>query len=124
MKCVLKESGKLRCWQDYKDHAEISLPTGMDYVVGYPKKFSKSDIPVINGTASIGKKLSAVVSNWDAGVTFQYQWLRSGKPIKGATLITYTVSKLDKGCKLSVQVTGNKAGYLPLSKFSKQIAAK
>ncbi len=44
-------------------------------------------------------------------VRFSYQWLRNGKPIKGATKASYKLQRADAGKKISVRVTGSKPGY-------------
>ncbi|MDR1710660.1 MAG: hypothetical protein LBR58_02185 [Propionibacteriaceae bacterium] len=68
--------------------------------------------------------LQATTSAWDpAPVTLNYQWLRSGKAIAGATSDTYQVQAADVGKKLSVKVTGSKAGYKTASKTSSKTKA-
>ena len=76
--------------------------------------------PKITGAAKVGKKLTAKPSTWKpSGVKLSYQWLRSGKAIKGATKSTYKLAKADKGKKITVKVTGKKAGYTTKSSVSK-----
>ncbi len=48
-----------------------------------------------------------------------YQWLRNGKAIKGATKSTYKLAKSDKRKKITVKVTGKRAGYTTKSVVSK-----
>ena len=43
--------------------------------------------------------------------------------IEGATSSAYTLVEADKGAKLTVKVTGNKTGYLSVSKTSKETTA-
>jgi hypothetical protein len=75
-----------------------------------PMKTAKAKI---YGRAAVGTKLTAdpKVGSWTAGVRFRYQWYRSNKAIKGATGPTYRVRTADVGKKISVRVTGAKAGY-------------
>ncbi len=42
-----------------------------------------------------------------------YQWLRSGKPIPGATKAAYTFAPADVGRRVRVQVTSRRRGYVP-----------
>ncbi len=75
--------------------------------------------PTIKGKAVVGKKLTAVPGTWGpAPVTLTYQWLRNGVPIKGATGSKYKLKGKDKGKRISVQVTGAKAGYTSTSATS------
>ena len=80
--------------------------------------------PAIKGTAQVGKKLSAAPGKWTSGTAFKYQWNRNGKAIKGATKATYKVAKADIGKKLTVTVTGSKAGYTSVAKASAPVVAK
>jgi bacillolysin len=77
--------------------------------------------PTISGKAVVGKKLTAKSGTWTpTGVTFTYQWLRNGAPIAGATGSTYKLKNKDKGKKISVRVTGAKAGFTSASATSPQ----
>ncbi|MFT4281802.1 hypothetical protein [Microbacterium sp.] len=78
----------------------------------------KSATPKFTGTAQVGKKLTAKPGTWTAGTKLTYQWLRGGSAIKGATKSTYTAVAADRGKKLTVRVTGSKAGYTTVSKTS------
>jgi sugar lactone lactonase YvrE len=61
--------------------------------------------PSIAGTPAIGQLLQANVGGWSgASLTYQYQWLRDGVAIPGATSIGYRVSTNDSGHQLSVEV--------------------
>ena len=76
--------------------------------------------PKITGTVKIGKRLTAKPGTWKpSGVKLSYQWLRSGKAIKGATKAVYKLARADKGKKITVKVTGKKAGYTSKSVVSK-----
>jgi peptidoglycan hydrolase-like protein with peptidoglycan-binding domain/cell wall-associated NlpC family hydrolase len=76
-------------------------------------------VPTVKGTARVGQKLTATAGTWKpAPVTLAYQWLRDGTAIAGATKSTYTVQAADVDAKLSVTVTGTKAGYESASKTS------
>jgi hypothetical protein len=76
--------------------------------------------PKVMGTVKVGKKLTAKPGTWKpASVKLSYQWLRNGKAIKGATKSVYKLAKGDKGKKITVKVTGKKAGYTSKSVVSK-----
>ena len=77
--------------------------------------------PTITGKAVVGKKLTAHPGTWTPGdVTLSYQWLRNGMPIAGATGTKYKLKNKDKGKKISVRVTGAKAGYTSATATSPQ----
>ena len=78
----------------------------------------KTSTPKISGTVKVGKKLTAKRGTWTSGVTFSYQWYRSGSKIKGATKSTYKLTSASKGKKITVKVTGSKSGYTKVTKTS------
>ncbi len=82
------------------------------------RTFAKSPKPRIAGKAKVGKKLAAKVGTWSPRPTVKYQWLRNGKVIKGATHATYKLKKADKGKRITVRVTGSRAGYVTVVKTS------
>lgn len=68
--------------------------------------------PSVSGVVKVGGVLTAVPGSWGPGsVSLKYQWLRGGAEIVGATASTYLVQSGDVGSRLSVRVTGSKAGY-------------
>jgi hypothetical protein len=81
--------------------------------------FTKSATPKINGTAKVGKKLTATVGTWSPKPTFKYQWYANGKAIKGAAKATYTLKKAEKGKKITVKITATKTNYVKTAKTSK-----
>ncbi|MGD9960235.1 M4 family metallopeptidase [Nocardioides sp.] len=82
-------------------------------------KVSNTKKPTIAGTAKVGKKLTARPGTWKpAGVHFTYRWLRNGKAIARATARTYVLKAADRGKRISVKVTGTKAGYRAASALS------
>ncbi|MDQ1083948.1 MULTISPECIES: hypothetical protein [Microbacterium] len=75
--------------------------------------------PTISGTTKVGYTLTAKAGTWaPAPVTLSYQWLRNGVAISGATASTYKLTSTDKGKRITVRVTGIKAGYTTLAKTS------
>ena len=56
-------------------------------------------------------------------VTLQYQWKANGSAIAGATAATYKVSPALLGKRITITVTGTKAGYLTVVRNSGATAA-
>jgi hypothetical protein len=68
--------------------------------------------PRIVGTPKVRKVLRVVPGAWSpAGVALSAQWLRNGKAIARATRTAYKLTRKDRGKRISVRVTGRKAGY-------------
>ncbi|MDR1790845.1 MAG: leucine-rich repeat domain-containing protein [Propionibacteriaceae bacterium] len=83
-------------------------------------KFTATPTPTISGTAPVGKTLSVKTGTWKPVTpTFNVQWKRNGKAIKGATKLTYTLKAADKGKKITVSVTTTSAGFPKVTKTSK-----
>lgn len=83
----------------------------------------KSATPKISGKAKVGAKLSAKPGSWTSGTTFSYQWRVSGKSVSGATTPAFVPRASDAGKKITVRVTGKKAGYTTVTKTSKSTGA-
>ena len=84
------------------------------------KALTKTPTPTISGTGKVGKTLKAKAGTWaPSKVTLKYQWLRDGQPIAKATKTSYKLTKADAGRKITVRVTGTKAGYASVTKTSK-----
>lgn len=74
-----------------------------------PRIIAGSGLPAISGTARLGGRLNAALPGWtadDTAVSYQFQWLRNGAEIAGATASTYRPVFADVGRTLSVRVTG------------------
>ncbi|GAA1527060.1 hypothetical protein [Nocardioides humi] len=77
-----------------------------------PQAIANTAKPTVKGKFKVGKALKAKPGAWSVGgVAVSYQWLRNGKPIKGATKAKYKVTKKDRKKKVSVQVTATAPGY-------------
>ncbi len=75
--------------------------------------------PSISGSAEVGQTLTATPGSWSpAPVDLDFQWLRDGSPISGATSSTYTLAAADTGRDISVRVTGSKTGYSSVERTS------
>ncbi|MBO1901350.1 hypothetical protein J4H92_05240 [Leucobacter weissii] len=82
----------------------------------------KSAVPKVKGTARVGKKLSVTRGSWTSGTKFTYRWYANGKAIKKATKSTLKINKSLKKKRITVKVTGKKAGYTTVTKTSKRTA--
>ena len=61
--------------------------------------------PRVTGEARYGRTLTAHRGRWRPGpAAVRYQWLREGRPIKGATQRRYDVRPADVGARLSLEV--------------------
>lgn len=79
---------------------------------------AKTPTPTISGSPTVDETLFANTGVWDSGVQLSYQWLAGGTPIAGANDRTYVPATSDVGRRVSVRVTGQKAGVKPASKVS------
>lgn len=77
------------------------------------------DEPTIEGETVEGRTLTAVPGTWTEGTAFSYQWFRDGVAIPGATGATYRLVSADSGARrMTVDVTGTREGYIPLTRTS------
>ena len=78
-----------------------------------------SATPTISGTKRAGYTLTANPGIWGpAPVTLKYQWYRSGVAIPYATAKSYRLVSADRYDTIKVKVTGIKAGYTSLARYS------
>jgi len=82
-------------------------------------RFTTSPRPSITGIPQVGRTLEITSADWTPTPdSFDYQWLRNGAPIDGATSDTYELVGLDAGAVISVQVTPVLTNYLPITRVS------
>lgn len=75
--------------------------------------------PTITGTKRVGYTLTANPGSWGpGGVTLTYRWSRSGVPIAGSNGKTYKLVSADRYDRITVRVTGVKAGYASAARYS------
>lgn len=82
--------------------------------------------PGLSGSSRIGKTIIATTDTWPEGTSLSYQWKANGVAIKGATTSSMSVTPALKGKRLTVTVTGERAGYETVShtsRVSKPVAA-
>jgi hypothetical protein len=90
------------------------------------KVFAKTPAPKVTGTAKVGSTLKAKLSAWSPSAKISYQWLANGAVIKGATKSSLKLGAAQVGAKITLAVTGSKAGYASVTKTStatKSVAA-
>jgi len=75
-------------------------------------------VPTISGVIQVGSTVTAIPGNWDDGVAKSYVWRRNGMAISGAINSTYMLRLEDDSQSLTVEVTGNKTGYVSASQSS------
>jgi hypothetical protein len=85
--------------------------------------------PCFKGKLSVGNTVTAVlgpIERLTAGAHIEYQWLRDGEPIPGATSKSYVLAEDDAGASVAVQITASKPGYTTEVKVSctRKISAK
>lgn len=84
---------------------------------------AQAPVPAVGGTPRFGSTLRVDTGAWDAGVTLATEWLRNGTPIAGARGSSYTLGVADLGARISVRVTGTKAGYATRTRTSAETVA-
>jgi thermitase len=81
--------------------------------------------PVIAGAARVGATLTKAGSmgqlQAQAVTVFEYQWLRNGVAIFGATGVSYEPHATDLGAMLSLRVTALRDGYDPTTLVSAEV---
>jgi uncharacterized repeat protein (TIGR02543 family) len=85
--------------------------------------FVTSPTPTLSGTLAVGQRLTTVVGTWSPSATLTYVWKRDTDVIGGATKSSYVLTAADRGKKITVIVSGAKAGYATTEKASAQSIA-
>lgn len=80
--------------------------------------------PTVSGIAAARETLTVNPGTWPSGTTYTYQWFVNGLAVARETKATYVVRTRDAGLKVSVRVTGSKAGFLPGTAFSPEQTVK
>lgn len=97
---------------------------GYIHIKDLTEPFTKTSNPTIDGAAVVGGTLTANLNGWSPTPTgLRYQWKRDGAVIAGATARTYRPTITDFAASLSVDVTGDRAGYSAATKGSAGSAA-
>ncbi|MEY2676833.1 MAG: hypothetical protein RL510_853, partial [Actinomycetota bacterium] len=85
--------------------------------------FALSPTPTIEGDPSVGVTLTALLGEWDPGVSFAYQWFSNTTAISGATEPSWIFTSGHIGKRISVKVTASKVGYNGVTRTSAQTVA-
>ncbi len=81
-----------------------------------PATLTATPTPVLTGSAVFGETLTVDAGSWEPSVVdLAYQWFRNSTPISGATGTTYTLTVDDLTATITVEVTGSKLGYAPIT---------
>lgn len=83
----------------------------------------KLDEVVAHGVVALHGPVAAARFTWTSGTAVRYQWYRTGVAIKGGSGKTYKLTSADVGKAMSVGITGYKAGYTSLVKYSARTTA-
>ena len=75
-------------------------------------------VSISGDSTKVGATLVGTVTKWMNGVTFRSQWFANGVPITGATSPTRIIQNIDRGKKLTYQVTASAKGYVSVIKAS------
>ena len=77
-----------------------------------PEQLVNEVPPRVEGEQRFGRTVTAKPGRWSKRPErLRYQWLRSGKPIRGATRPRYTFAPADVGKRVRVQVTARRPGF-------------
>jgi len=94
------------------------LSRSIEYQILAPGIQTLTPVPTISGVIQVGSTVTAIPGNWDDGVAKSYVWRRNGMAISGAINSTYMLRLEDDSQSLTVEVTGNKTGYVSASQSS------
>ncbi|MFD5403731.1 Tat pathway signal protein [Streptomyces griseorubiginosus] len=81
-------------------------------------------LPVVSGTAKVGKTLRTTNGTWSpAATSYAYQWYANGQAISGATKSSLVLKTAQKGKKITVKVVARRTGHKDGSAVSKATKA-
>ncbi|QNG38585.1 hypothetical protein F1C76_20370 [Geodermatophilaceae bacterium NBWT11] len=69
----------------------------------------------IAGSSAVGATLTATPTDWTPGSCYRYQWFQDGVAVDGARSSTFVPPAGADGGRITVQVTGQQAGYQALA---------
>ena len=78
--------------------------------------------PTITGTPRVGRTLTASPGRWTWGTAFHYAWYAGKARIKGKTARRLVLTRAQRGTRITVEVTGTKAGYRAVTRTSARTA--
>ncbi len=98
------------------------LADGVAPSIAPPAGYTAAPTPKISGKAKVGRTLSVTTGSWAPAPTLVLKWYRSGKAVKGANGPSYTLTRKDKGKRLTVKVTASGQGLQTVSRTSARTA--
>ena len=102
--------------------SEGSSQVSNGYLVGEGNYVNSPDV-TISGSGRVGETLTANEGEWEGSPSFSYMWLRDGSPISGASSKDYLVTSADLDRKITVRITTNIRGYVPVASISPFVTA-
>ena len=100
------------------------LAAGVAPRLAPPAGYTAAPTPSIGGKAKVGRTLRVTTGAWAPSPKLTLQWYRSGKAVKGATGLTYTLTRKDKGKRVSVKVTASGTGLQTVSRTARTAKVK
>lgn len=77
-----------------------------------------SGVPTVEGSAVVGATLSVHRGTWTPGTTFAFQWFADGVALPGETGLQFVLASAHVGARISVELTGSRAGFVAVTKAS------
>lgn len=116
-------AGHVTYVQDIREATHVEAPaSGLVLPVGAAPVATVA--PAVGGSTHVGATLTAAPGSWSVtGLTYEYQWFRSGVPVAGATSASYALTSADLGARLSVRVVASKQGHATGEATSAESAA-
>ncbi|GAB3858629.1 hypothetical protein GCM10028801_18970 [Nocardioides maradonensis] len=75
--------------------------------------------PTVSGSAQVGQTLTGTVVGWDpSGATLRWDWYAGGTVVQTGSSHTLKVPAAAVGKAITLQVTGTRTGYAPLTRAS------
>lgn len=78
---------------------------------------SKKPTPKLSKATKVGQTIQLSAGTWDAGSSQQIIWYRDSTPIpENEGQLSYTLSSIDRGHRISAKVISTKDAFVPISK--------
>jgi hypothetical protein len=109
-----------------KNEVMTAFAGGLNGVFSYTLQLpvDPAPTPTISGAAKVGQTLRADPGGtWPTGTTVSYQWFQPGSPAPIGTGPSYPITAAQLGKHLTVQATGSKPGFSPVTRTSQPTAA-
>lgn len=95
------------------------LAGGVAPSIAPPAGYTTAPTPKVAGKARVGRTLRVTTGSWaPAPARIALQWYRSGKAVKGANGPAYTLTRKDKGKRITVKATASGQALQTVSRTS------